>query len=211
MSCKEIWEKYEENLNSQELLKHIEECADCKERFELEMLIKKGIKRLKVKRVPSSLWVNIENRLIKEKERKRRLLSRVFRRIKEKKLKPFLKPALGFVFVFIMLFFSYKLFFIENKKREKLSRLQAEVILEIKKAEDHYLNAIEKLTVLANENRKNIEPELLMVYREKLALLDESIAECKRILQENEFNINAQRFLFTAYQKKINTLREMAE
>ena len=82
-------------------------------------------------------------------------------------------------------------------------------LTEIEKAQRHYLNAIESLAVLAKQNEKNIEPELAAMYNEKLQLLDESIDDCRRLLEENELNKKAIDFMFASYQKKVDTLREM--
>ena len=109
----------------------------------------------------------------------------------------------------ILILISAAYYFKPLSPAEK-SRIQAESLADIGKAQEYYLNAIESLTKLAMENERNIEPELFSIYREKLQLLDASIDECKKIIDENELNVNAWNFLFASYNKKVETLREMA-
>lgn len=81
---------------------------------------------------------------------------------------------------------------------------------EAAKAEREYRKAIERLTVLAGQNEKAIEPGLLALYREKLDLLDGSIRECRRALEANYRNPAAHAALLYCYKQKAETLRLMA-
>ncbi|MCE5251123.1 hypothetical protein LLG96_12975, partial [bacterium] len=73
-----------------------------------------------------------------------------------------------------------------------------------------YLAAIDKLSGLVEQNKANIDPELYDLYREKLAVLDEYIGQCREAVAKNEYNINARKYLALAYQEKVETLREMS-
>jgi len=210
MKCKKIWEKYEGDFDNPGFREHLNECGNCKKEYEIELLLQQGVKKVRAKRVPSSIWENIESSLQQEKIPERSFIERIAENVKGIDWSPAIKPAFAVVLIALVSIASYRLFISDDANKKDLARLQVEAIAEIDEAQKLYLNAIEKLTSLAEANRENIEPELLFVYKEKLALIDESIEECKQILQDNKYNINAQKFLFAAYQKKIDALNEMA-
>jgi len=211
MNCDELREKYEGDFENKEFQEHIEKCESCKRYYETELILRKGAKRIRARRVPKSVWAGIEKSLEAEIAKKRSRRGVFFGWLSGFDIQVFVKPAIAFGMIIILSLVSYRLFFPGDNNRQELQRLQTEAVSDINEAQKYYLSAIQKLTVLADANKENIEPKLLAMYKEKLALIDESITECRQILEENIFNVNAQRFLFTAYQKKIDTLQEMAD
>ena len=85
--------------------------------------------------------------------------------------------------------------------------LLAQIEGDIEKVERQYQQAIDQLTQLARQNEKNVEPNLLALYQEKITLLDESIRECQRALAENHRHPVAQLALLQSYQQKVETLK----
>ncbi|MFC2076517.1 anti-sigma factor family protein [candidate division KSB1 bacterium] len=92
---------------------------------------------------------------------------------------------------------------------EEKVRLQQEAAAELEEIERQYLNVIDKYSNLVERNRDSMDPELYVMYEEKLEVLDQYIDECREAIEENEFNINAREYLFYAYREKAETLREM--
>ncbi len=180
------------------------------EEKKLEKLLAKGTNELDTFQPPGVLWQRIERDLINEKKKFYRLpypprwLKRLF-----PSGSPFFRPVvITAVLVIISLAAMYagRNFTVTGKLQ-----MQEEAVSEISRAEKHYLNAINKLTQLAKTNEKNVDNELLSLYNEKLLYINTSIKECKNILVENNLNSNAWNSLFTFYQKKVETLQEIAD
>jgi anti-sigma factor RsiW len=86
--------------------------------------------------------------------------------------------------------------------------LNAETIKEVQSAEAAYVVAIEKLTSAAGPSLKESSTPLAAVYREKLLLLDEAIADLKAGVESNRYNVYLQTQLASLYQEKQKTLEE---
>lgn len=90
------------------------------------------------------------------------------------------------------------------------NQLMDEARDDIDQAMFFYERAIEKLTVLAERNEKNLDPEYVAVQKEKIASLQTAITECKSALGQNRYHPDVQQYLLTAYIDLQNTLQEMA-
>lgn len=90
------------------------------------------------------------------------------------------------------------------------NQLMEEARDDIDQAMFFYERAIEKLTVLAERNEKNLDPEYVAVQKEKIASLHVAITECKSALGQNRYHPDVQQYLLTAYIDLQNTLQEMA-
>ncbi|MFC1731177.1 hypothetical protein ACFL6I_12655, partial [candidate division KSB1 bacterium] len=93
----------------------------------------------------------------------------------------------------------------------KKVRLQVEAIAEIELKEQELLQSIESLTQLANAKMEWIDQDLYMLYKARLDIIDELILSCLEAIRENEYNINARKYLFLAYEDKISTLKKIVE
>ncbi len=169
---------------------------------------------------PDELWDKIETRLMEEMnkptsevgekshwfERISRL-SRYFRTADSRwsGLRIGLAPATIAVLIFVSVFFIYRhqLIVPTASKDQVLAQLDQD----IEQTEQHYQKLISQLTKLAKHNEQNVEPHLLALYHEKLTLLDESIRECQKALQENYRNPAIQFALFESYREKAATLK----
>ena len=206
MNCEDFLRHIEEVPEREDLKDHLRSCKKCAEEYKLHKLLGTGTEQLESYQPPVSLWGRIEKDILAGSEKKSKAGNWL------EKLIGIIFPA-GNIFrpVFagaaaILIIISAVYYFKPLSPAEK-SRIQAESLADIGKAQEYYLNAIESLTKLAMENERNIEPELFSIYREKLQLLDASIDECKKIIDENELNVNAWNFLFASYNKKVETLR----
>ncbi|MCB2204919.1 hypothetical protein KQI65_09215 [bacterium] len=80
---------------------------------------------------------------------------------------------------------------------------------DIEQAIFYYERAIGKLAVLAEESEDNLHPEFVELQKKKIALLRESIAECKTALKKNGANPEVQHYLLAAYTDLQHTLQAM--
>jgi hypothetical protein len=109
------------------------------------------------------------------------------------------------VLIVVSIFFNYH--HLLNIPAANKDQVLAKLDQDIEQTEKHYQKLITKLTKLANQNEQNVEPHLLALYQEKLTLLDESIRECQKALQENYHNPAVQFALFESYREKAATLK----
>jgi len=79
----------------------------------------------------------------------------------------------------------------------------------LEETENEYLAAIEKFSKLVESSEEYIDPEFYQLYQEKLALLDEFILQCQEAVRQNEYNINARKYLALAYKEKKETLQAL--
>jgi hypothetical protein len=86
--------------------------------------------------------------------------------------------------------------------------LTAETLNEVQKAEDAYVQAIEKLSTAADSTLQTSPTPLAGMYREKLILLDSAIADLKAGVESNRYNVYLQTQLASLYQEKQKTLEE---
>lgn len=77
-------------------------------------------------------------------------------------------------------------------------------------AEREYAAAIDRLENLARD-RLEEQPDdpLLASYRERLALIDEAIAECRRQIEENRFNAHLRQQMLVLYRDKRQTIADI--
>ena len=209
MNCEEFLENIEEAESRQDLREHMSTCESCRKEYELHLMLRKGTAELDSFQPSMSLWARIEKDLEKETAAKKRFSFDWLKRIKDFLFEPdfVYRPVIAAAVLIIMLISS--VYYLKPMSEAEKSRVQMESLAELGKAQEHYTNAIQSLSKLAMDNEKNIEPGLFAMYREKLQYIDESIRECKRIISENELNINAWNFLFASYQKKVDTLQEI--
>jgi len=149
---------------------------------------------------PEKLWAAIETRLIAKKAKlsfwENVILwfqsKNVFNRTSSLKL-----GTIGLATAFAILLIFYTVHEQDPMKK-------------IHNAEKKYIEAIENLEKLADNNAENLDLTLWALYQERLNLLDESIASCKQTIEKNNGNVNAQKYLFLAYQEKVSTLKKIA-
>jgi len=167
---------------------------------QFEKLIADAAKKLPQYEPPGELWNLIETRLTALAGR-RSLWQRAVALIKGLSLsrwEPALKYSVIAVTAVFMAFMIWRNFIYEP-----------DPLKAVEKAEIKYIHAIEKLEQQVKKQGSDLDLNLLILYQERLALLDESIAACKRTLQENAENVNARKYLLLAYQEKVVTLKNL--
>jgi len=217
MKCKDFWRKYEESGLTPELENHLEECKNCKNEMKIEILLNKRVKALPEFKAPDELWEKINNVVqanIKRKIAKiplKEKIRNIVRNLLPSKQTTLLKPAVIGISFILLLAVGLNYYFLRPLSPKEKIRLQAEAAAELEETENEYLAAIEKFSKLVESSEEYIDPEFYQLYQEKLALLDEFILQCQDAINQNEYNINARKYLALAYKEKVETLQKMSE
>lgn len=78
---------------------------------------------------------------------------------------------------------------------------------ELRQAESHYVNAIDKLEVLARD-RQSLDPGVAAELQKNLLIIDRAIGESRAALQAQPASERAQESLFEAFRSKITLLQD---
>ena len=186
--------------------------------------ISRQAKQLKRFRPPDELWDKIESKLALEKNK-----SSVAEKISiewSQKVSRFMSRLLtnsvfgnrvrvGLAAAAICLLAVLSTLYIYqrpiNISGEKIEENLALLDQDIARTEQQYQKIIKQLSKLAAQNESNVEPHLLALYQEKISLLDESIQECRKALEENHQNPGVQFALLESYHQKVETLKMIAQ
>jgi len=196
-----------------ELQKHLEECPECNREFIVDSEIDKAIADLPAFKAPDNAWDRITSAIDKSPE-----ILQDDGRIMKKSRGFFLSKLSGHIPVkFAAATFAASLLvtigltFMLTKAMIPGANLSGdeEMVVDLNDAEKAYHKALEKYSSRIETSKESFEPELYDLYVEKLAILDEYIVQCREALDENEFDINARRYLAMAYSEKTKTLKEM--
>jgi hypothetical protein len=87
--------------------------------------------------------------------------------------------------------------------------LTEQALKEVEQSEAAYAKSINKLSALAPRKLQQAPAPLSAAYREKLMLLDASIAELRSTIADNRFNARLQTELAKLYREKHDTLQEI--
>jgi tetratricopeptide (TPR) repeat protein len=161
--------------------------------------ISKEAKKLTRHPVPDDLWFSIQAKL--EQVKSRIPLGRRIRDFMQSQWRePALKYATVAVSVVLIIVMIWRNFIYES-----------DPLAEVAKMEKRYVEAIERLEEKITQQEPVMDIGLWALYQERLMLLDESIADCKKTIEQNNENINAHKYLRLAYQEKVNTLKKLIE
>ena len=89
--------------------------------------------------------------------------------------------------------------------------LTEQALIDVQRNEEAYIESIERLSQLAEPALRESDSPLTMNYREKLALIDQAIAECRAQAESNPFNAHLRAELLSMYQEKQHTLETVLE
>lgn len=82
---------------------------------------------------------------------------------------------------------------------------------QVEEREREYAKAIEALERQVRPAAPRLDVDLMRAYEEKLAVVDEQIAACRRAASQNRTNAHVRRYLLVALQSKRQTLLEIAQ
>lgn len=94
---------------------------------------------------------------------------------------------------------------VQDRQQQRLLTEQA--LRDVEAAEADYMNKIDRLAQIAAPKLQKSDSALMASYREKLIVLDATIAELRANVEQNRFNANLRTELLNMYQEKQRTLQ----
>ena len=101
------------------------------------------------------------------------------------------------------------LFFIDKKENVRTKLLADSALERVEEKEQQYEAAIARLEKLAVPQMAQFNLDMMFLYKEKLATIDEQIVHCKEALKDNPANAHIRRYLLAALVDKKETLKEI--
>ena len=201
MTCKRYEDFELGRINEDEFSRHLQHCPSCKQQADEEQKLLSLARSLKEPIEAPFLWNRIEHDL---RERKRRSWIRLI--LPERRLASVLRVAAVLVIGMIVgVHFWPRTHIIGN------ALLSYEALDEVEKREAAYMNAIAELERRAEPRLSVMEPDLAILYANRLAIIDRQIERCKEALAENPANAHIRKYMLAALQDKKETLTKILE
>jgi len=211
MNCYEIQLKISECLDGEvrpsetsNLQEHLSRCRECWRIYADLKFIKETAAELDHSEPAASVWSAISAQLAAEGiiEAKR---SSFWERIFPASFSSSLKPALAGAILALIIVGT--IYFVRSPAREPSLSTEAAVLLEVKKAELHYQQAIEDLKDVSQKRLQSLSPELSQIFADNLATMDYYLKECQDTVRNNPDNPLVHRYLLVAYEKKAELMQ----
>jgi tetratricopeptide (TPR) repeat protein len=88
---------------------------------------------------------------------------------------------------------------------------QEYALAKIQEAEQHYKLAIKALWEAVQSQKDNLDPKIAETFRINLELIDASLADCRRAVENDPRNMESRYYLLAVYKKKAELLDNMIE
>lgn len=176
--------------------KHAEGCAACQGKLEEWNDISGVARSLQTTWQNDMLWPRIERSLREDRRRSIRSWSW------QMAAAVLMTIALGSTAWFALSVRNEEAVFDEN-----IIRVSA--LDDVERAEQAHLNAIAQLERVAERKLDDAASPLMVSYKEKLMLLDDAIAECESLIDQNRQNAHLRKQLLAMYSEKQQTLRDV--
>ncbi len=98
-----------------------------------------------------------------------------------------------------------------GRRSEPSDFLTDEALRDVQQTEAAYARSIDRLSAIAAQSLQQSSSPLAAAYREKLLLLDSAIADIKKNVETNRYNVYVQNQLASLYRDKQKTLQEWLE
>ena len=211
MNCIEIQLRISEYLDGEvpppeerNVEKHLSECRQCSRIYEDLKSIKVTAAELEAPEPPNSLWSSIRLQLVEEgiaRDRRPTLWERIFPVGFSSSLKPALVGAILAVFVI------GTAYYVRNSRKDLPPPTESAVLLEVRRAESHYQQAIDALDGVSRKRLQSLSPELAQIFTDNLATMDYYLKECQDAARKNPDNPLVHRYLLVAYEKKAELMQ----
>jgi len=200
MSC-DRFDKYDRGkIDKEDFHAHLSTCAECRESVREDEKLLSRAKELKKPQESPFLWTRIEQNLLGEMQKKRTGVRAVFIQTKWK-----FYPAAAL----LMFLLSSGLVFLLRPGLKGQDLLSDSSLRRIEKRERRYESSIQRLEENARPQMAELDLELMLLYRDRLEIIDQQIVECKEALSSNSGNAHIRRYMLAAFQEKKNTLRDI--
>lgn len=182
---------------------HLGFCAHCHKLLKDFQNIAAGAKKLETFEPPARTWFQIQQQI---KAQQRTLQAPVPGR------RMSLRFAFGTVAVLAVMIGAVLLGlrYFSSQRGLPISKNGEYALAKLKEAELHYQQAIKALWEAASVQEKNLDPQVLSVFRKNLEIIDASIAACRQVVLDDPDNIEVRNELLVVYKEKADLLSEMA-
>lgn len=190
------YQRYElEEITEDEFQKHLSACSSCRKQVESDQQLMALAKSLHQPVAAPRLWQKIEDRLRAEQQKTKGIqfnYSTIFR-----------------IAAVLIVTVGITLFFIDRKENVRTKLLADSALERVEEKEQQYEAAIARLENLAVPQMAQLDLDMMFLYKEKLATIDEQIGHCKEALKDNPANAHIRRYLLAALVDKKETLKEL--
>ncbi len=88
---------------------------------------------------------------------------------------------------------------------------QEYALMKIQEAEQHYKLAIKALWEAVQSQKENLDPKIEETFRINLELIDASLADCRKVVENDPSDLESRYYLLAVYKKKAELLDNMIE
>jgi hypothetical protein len=200
MSC-DWFEKYDlGQIGEKKFRSHLKECPDCREKIRLDEELLNQARALKSRVEAPYLWTRIERSLREEQRKSKPVgLAGIFRR----------SWAFVPLSAVLVLALCAGLFFWLRPGLKESGLLADSTLRRVERRERRYERSIKRLEGDVTPQMAELGLDLMLLYRDRLEIIDEQITSCKEALAENPGNAHIRRYMLAAFQDKRETLREI--
>jgi hypothetical protein len=203
MMC-EFYQRHElGELDPEPFQAHLRECAHCQQLVKQDEKLLTLAKSLNQPLRSPLLWGKIENQIRGTESQSKRKIMLAGQWSPLWRLAAVVLISLG---VGLGGYFYFKTDDIESQ-----NILAANALKRVESVEQEYVNAIAELETVASTQMAQMDIELALLYRDRLATIDAQIQRCREALAENPGNAHIRRYLLAALQDKKQTLSEVTE
>ncbi|MDD8026737.1 MAG: hypothetical protein PHI34_09490 [Acidobacteriota bacterium] len=196
MSCPRFDEFELGRMSPQDWALHARECPDCRAEADRDRRLSEEAAMLKTPIQSPDLWNRIEAALRTEAEAGRP---------KRAGLRPWMIPAAAVALLAV----GAAVFLPRTSAPPAPSGLlDQQTLTRVDAQEKQYSKAIDDLEKLARPRISAMDPALMALYRDRLAVIDAQIDKCREALERNPTNAHIRRYFLAALQDKKQTLAE---
>lgn len=208
MTCDKYEAHQDGMMSAEEFARHVRDCAACREQAALDERLDREIASLRHPVETERLWNRIEKSLIEENSRlaaknERHAPARPKRPAFLRLRWPILVPAGAGLILLVIL--GTGLF----RKSSPSGLLAGDALAKTEIAEREYRYAIDGLERQARPKIAAMDPQMMSLYKDKLAAINAQIDKCRTALSGNPANAHIQRYLLAALQDKKQTLADV--
>ena len=184
-------------IDDMEFDQHVQSCEFCKAMLAEDARLIELVNSLKQPVDSDNVWVKIETDLSKQKSK-----NIIHLMLKSNKM-------LFRIAAVLIVGVAISFYFIQRNQIPDKGIVTFSMLEKLDEKEQDYLKSIEELEAATKEKMAQMDIGLMLLYRDKLEMIDEQIAECKEALSDNPANAHIHKYLFAALKEKKETLQEI--
>jgi len=190
---------------------HLEGCLNCQKVLKDFQKITANTKKLEELSPSDQTWFKIATRLNAEEQTSKPLLPK-----RQDKFSYIFTPgglryafaaAVLFVIVIGALLFGPQ--FLNRDSFRSEAESQQYLLAKLGEAERHYQLAIKSLWEAVSVQEKNVDPQVVEMFRNNLEIVDASIRTCREIVLSDPDNLESRNYLLAVYNEKVDLLTKM--